>query len=127
MSHLPEAISAMTVDEKSNLLDAIWEDLAATVPAALSSDQSAELDRRLARYAQDQGAVIAWESVKAKLFKQHGRDGAELVSEATERQVSHAEWFVAGVEKGVAAADRGAMIDHEVVESLIRSRSRKLP
>ncbi len=70
MSHLPEAISGMTVAEKFELLDAIWEDLAATAPDVLSDDQSAELDRRLARYTQDPGTVVAWESVKAKLFKQ---------------------------------------------------------
>jgi len=33
-------------------------------------EEMAELDQRMARYEQDPSAVIAWEQVKAKLFKQ---------------------------------------------------------
>ena len=47
--------------------------------------------------------------LQSKLFRlaeQQGRDSAELVSEAVARLVFYEEWFVAEVEKGLAAADR---------------------
>lgn len=69
MSILPSEISCLSVAEKFELLEAIWEDLAAQAPSALSDEQSAELDRRIAGYEQAPDAVIPWEYVKADLFK----------------------------------------------------------
>ena len=66
----PINISSISVAEKFELLDAIWEDLAAQAPAALSEEQATELDRRVAKYEQNPNAVVSWESVKAKSFKQ---------------------------------------------------------
>ena len=43
--------------EKFELLDAVWEDLAAQAPAASSEEQAAELDRRIAKYEQNPDAV----------------------------------------------------------------------
>ena len=70
MNNLPVNIGSMGVAEKFELLDAISEDLAAQAPAALSEEQATELDRRVAKYEQNPNAVVSWESVKAKSFKQ---------------------------------------------------------
>jgi putative addiction module component (TIGR02574 family) len=69
MSILASQISALSVAEKFELLDALWQDIEAHAPA-VSEDQRAELDRRMAKYEQDPSAVIPWERVKADLFKQ---------------------------------------------------------
>ena len=38
--------------------------------------------------------------------------------EAVERMANHDEWFVREVEKGIAAADRGELIEHSEVMRL---------
>jgi predicted transcriptional regulator len=53
---------------------------------------------------------------------EQGRDSEALVVEAVERMLSHDEWFVREVEKGIAAADRGELIDHADVRKLIENR-----
>jgi len=57
-----------------------------------------------------------------RLATQQGRDSESLVVEAVERMVNYDEWFVHEVEKGLAAADRGELIDHEDIRKLIDSR-----
>jgi len=42
--------------------------------------------------------------------------------EAVERLVSHDEWFLHEVEKGLDAADRGELIENEDVRKLIETR-----
>ncbi len=56
------------------------------------------------------------------LATQQGRDSESLVVEAVERMVNYDEWFVQEVEKGLAAADRGELIEHEDIRKLIDSR-----
>ena len=68
MSTLPSQISDLSIDEKFDLLDALWQDIEARSPA-LSDEQAAELDRRIAKYEQGPSDVIPWEQVKADLFK----------------------------------------------------------
>jgi len=68
MSTLPSQISGLTVAEKFELLDALWQDIESQSPA-LSEQQSAELDRRMVSYQQDPSDVIPWERIKADLFK----------------------------------------------------------
>ena len=58
----------------------------------------------------------------ARLATQQGRDSESLVVEAVERMVNYDEWFIQEVEKGLAAADRGELIDHEDIRKLIDSR-----
>jgi predicted transcriptional regulator len=58
----------------------------------------------------------------AQLASQQGRDSESLVVEAVERMVHYDQWFVREVEKGIAAADRGELVDHEDVRKLIDSR-----
>jgi len=39
-----------------------------------------------------------------------------------ERMVNYDEWFLREVRKGVAAADRGELVDHDEVRKLIDER-----
>ena len=57
-----------------------------------------------------------------RLATQQGRDSESLVVEAVERLVNYDEWYLKEVEKGLAAADRGELLDHEDVRKLIDSR-----
>jgi predicted transcriptional regulator len=45
----------------------------------------------------------------------NGKDAEELVKDATVRMLDNQARFVAGVEQGIAAADRGQVIDHKDV------------
>ena len=58
----------------------------------------------------------------ARLASEQGRDTKALVREAVERLVNHDEWFVQEVEKGLAAADRGELIEHGEIGRLIDRR-----
>jgi predicted transcriptional regulator len=58
----------------------------------------------------------------AQLASQQGRDSEALVVEAVERIVNYDQWFVREVEKGIAAADRGELVEHDDVRKLIDSR-----
>ena len=63
--------------------------------------------------------------LKAKLDRiaqQEGRDAESLVCDAVERLVSHDEWFLNEVEKGLGAAERGEFVDHEEIGRLIDRR-----
>ena len=57
-----------------------------------------------------------------RLAAQQGRDTKSIVREAVERFVDYDEWFLREVEKGLAAADRGELIDHDEIGKLIGSR-----
>jgi len=54
-----------------------------------------------------------------RLATERGRDSEALVVEAIERMVNYDEWFLQEVETGIAAADRGELVDHEDVKKLI--------
>jgi len=60
----------------------------------------------------------------AQLASQQGRDSEALVVEAVERMVNYDQWFAQEVEEGIAAADRGELVEHEDVGKLIDSRYR---
>jgi putative addiction module component (TIGR02574 family) len=68
MSNLQNEIGSLSAAEKFELLDTLWESLEAD-PPALTEDQRAELDYRVARYEQNPSDVISWEQVRAGLFK----------------------------------------------------------
>jgi len=57
-----------------------------------------------------------------RLATEQGRDSEALVVEAVERMVNYDEWFLQEVEKGIAAADRGELVDHKDVKRLIDRR-----
>lgn len=58
----------------------------------------------------------------ARLAHERGRDTQALVQEAIEKFVDYDEWFLREVEKGLSAADRGELIDHEDIGKLINRR-----
>ena len=57
-----------------------------------------------------------------RLAAAQGRDTKSIVREAVERFVDYDEWFLREVEKGLAAADRGELIDHDEMGKLIDRR-----
>jgi predicted transcriptional regulator len=57
-----------------------------------------------------------------RLAAGRGSDTQALVQEAVERFVDCDEWFLQEVDKGLAAADRGDLIDHDDIGKLINSR-----
>jgi predicted transcriptional regulator len=62
------------------------------------------------------------EAKLTRLAAEQGRETRALVREAVERFVDYDEWFVREVEKGLAAADRGELVDHEEIGKLIDHR-----
>jgi putative addiction module component (TIGR02574 family) len=68
MGDLQNQISSLSAAEKAELLDKVWESLEADA-ASLTDAQREELDYRIARHEQNPSDVIAWEQVKAGLFK----------------------------------------------------------
>jgi predicted transcriptional regulator len=58
----------------------------------------------------------------SRLAAERGSDAQALVQEAVERFVDYDEWFLREVEKGLAAAERGALVEHEDVGKLIHNR-----
>ena len=65
------------------------------------------------------------EAKLARLATERGQDAQAVVQEAIERLVDFDQWFLREVEKGLAAADRGELIDHEDVGKLINRRYAK--
>ena len=57
---------------------------------------------------------------------QRGRAAETLVEEAVERLVDYEEWFLQEVDKGIAAADRGKLIDHSDIRKMIDTRDSEL-
>jgi putative addiction module component (TIGR02574 family) len=68
MGNLQNQIGSLSVAEKFELLDVLWESLEADGPV-LTKEQQEELDYRVARYEQNPADVIPWEQVRADLFK----------------------------------------------------------
>lgn len=67
-SNLVEIAKSLPVAERIELVDAVWESLADEgYEPLLTSEQAAELDRRLEAHRQNPNEVIPWESIKAEL------------------------------------------------------------
>ena len=62
------------------------------------------------------------EAKLARLASEQRRGTETLVREAVERFINYDEWLVSEIEKGLAAADRGELVDHEKIGEFIRSR-----
>jgi predicted transcriptional regulator len=58
----------------------------------------------------------------SRLAAERGSDAQALVQEAVERFVDYDEWFLREVEKGLAAADRGELVEHEDIGKVIHRR-----
>jgi predicted transcriptional regulator len=57
-----------------------------------------------------------------QLAADQGRNAEELVQEAIERLVDYDSWLLQEVERGLAAADRGEFVDHEVIKKRLDER-----
>jgi predicted transcriptional regulator len=57
-----------------------------------------------------------------RLAEQQGRASTALIVEAVERMVNYDEWFLLEVDKGLASADRGELVDHSDVGKMIDER-----
>jgi putative addiction module component (TIGR02574 family) len=68
MSNLQNEIASLSAAEKFELLDVLRESLEMEAPA-LTEEQRAELDHRVARYRENPSDVVSWEQVRAGLFK----------------------------------------------------------
>jgi putative addiction module component (TIGR02574 family) len=63
-------ILQLTVSERIQLVEDIWDSVAAVPEAVpLTDDQRQELDRRLASYEQNPQEAISWEELKERLRK----------------------------------------------------------
>ena len=62
------------------------------------------------------------EAKLARIAAKRGSNKEALVHEAVEGLVDYDEYFLREVEKGIAVADRGELIDHEEIGKLIRDR-----
>jgi predicted transcriptional regulator len=58
----------------------------------------------------------------SRLAAQKGQATEALVVEAVERMVNYDAWFLAEVENGLAAAERGELVEHAEVAKLINDR-----
>jgi putative addiction module component (TIGR02574 family) len=64
-------LHALSVAERIQLLEDVWESLAVQAPEAIgvSPEQRAELRRRVEAYEANPSAAIPWEQVRRKLRK----------------------------------------------------------
>ena len=55
----------------------------------------------------------------SRLAAEQGGASTALIVEAVERMVNYDEWFLREVDKGLAAAERGELVDHADVRKMI--------
>ena len=71
---LLEAVKSLPLADRVELVDAVWESIAAEgYELALSESQSAELQRRLEEHRQNPASGIPWETVRAELHEKYGK------------------------------------------------------
>ncbi|MBZ5678528.1 MAG: hypothetical protein LAO24_00325 [Acidobacteriia bacterium] len=58
----------------------------------------------------------------SRLAAEQGRASEALVVEAIERMVNYDEWFLREVDRGLASAERGDLVDHADVRKMIDDR-----
>lgn len=59
--------------EKLQLVEDLWDDLAATPSDVPVTDwQKAELNRRKANLKRDPGSALSWDEVKRRILSRHG-------------------------------------------------------
>lgn len=65
----PIDLTKLTVDEKLELIDRIWDSLPEQPNSPLTPAQKTELDARIRDYESDPSKVDSWDGVKAKILK----------------------------------------------------------
>jgi putative addiction module component (TIGR02574 family) len=64
---LLKEIKALPIEQRIEFAQRIWDDITETVESRPSSDELAEIDRRLAEHRQNPADVVPWEEAKARL------------------------------------------------------------
>ena len=59
----------LSVSERIQLVEDIWDSIAATAPPVLSDAQRAELDRRLKSHGEDPQAGTPWAQVRQEIME----------------------------------------------------------
>ena len=74
MTHHAISVFDLTPSEKLQLVEDLWDDLAATQEAVPVHDwQKEELERRKANLAANPASGLSWEEVKRRVRSHHGR------------------------------------------------------
>ena len=74
MDPLIPSVFDLSPAEKLQLVEDLWDDLAATPERVPVQDwQKEELDRRKAKLLQNPASGLAWEEVKRRVRSRHGR------------------------------------------------------
>jgi putative addiction module component (TIGR02574 family) len=69
-----KSVFDLSPTEKLQLVEDLWDDLAATPEAVPIHDwQKDELERRKANLAQNPASGLSWEEVKRRIRSRHGR------------------------------------------------------
>lgn len=71
-SQLVQQARSLPLEQRVELIDALWETVAAEgYEPPLSQQQAEELDRRLAAHRRNPDDVIPWESIKEELGEKY--------------------------------------------------------
>ncbi len=63
-----EQLTALSIDDRINLVQAIWDSIAAEQAYPdLTQEQQQELDRRITAYDANPTQVMTWEEIKASI------------------------------------------------------------
>jgi putative addiction module component (TIGR02574 family) len=74
MDQQPSQFSGLTLAEKIQLVEDLWDSIAAEAEGLpLPEWQKAELDRRAAEYLRDPSLASPWEDAKQRILGRHGR------------------------------------------------------
>ncbi len=71
MAALAPEIAKLSLAERIQLVEDLWDSIAQDSPEAASLDQAQvdELDRRLRQHDADPSSAVPWEQVRAELFQ----------------------------------------------------------
>lgn len=74
-SRFVKAAQALPLSEQIELIDALWESITKHgYEPPLTSEQAAELDRRLEAHRQQPDDVVSWDSIKQEIFDKYSTD-----------------------------------------------------
>lgn len=73
--NLIEAAKGLSLPERIELMDALWESMVEDgYEPPLTDAQAEELDRRLKAHQENPDDVVNWETIKAELVAKRGRN-----------------------------------------------------
>ena len=73
-SSVLDTAKSLPLAERIELIEALWESIAREgYEPPLTSEQAAELDRRLEAHRRNPNGVVPWESIKAELNNKYAK------------------------------------------------------